>query len=160
SRIRYDDVQGIARGAGSLWVARQVEGDVLRLDPATGRRRDRISVPGGPVALVYTQDGLWVTTSDGVKRIDTATDEITASATVPGNSRYMAFGGGYVWVANDVEGTVYKIDGASGQIVASYETGQDAQPVSYADGTLWVANREDGTVTGIDAATGAEKTFR
>src|SRR5262249_10216371 len=36
SRIRYDDVQGIARGAGYLWLARQVEGDVLRLDPATG----------------------------------------------------------------------------------------------------------------------------
>src|SRR5262249_43738170 len=36
SRIRYNDVQGIARGGGFLWVARQVEGDVLRINPTTG----------------------------------------------------------------------------------------------------------------------------
>ena len=159
SRIRYDDVQGIARGAGSLWVARAAEGDVLRLDPSTGALRARIPVPHGPDALVYAPDGLWVTTTDGVKRVDPATDEITASAPVPGNSPYIAFGGGYVWVADEAEGRVYKI-AASGQIVESYETGQGAQPVSYADGTLWVANRDDGTVTGIDAATGDETPFR
>jgi DNA-binding SARP family transcriptional activator/ABC-type transport system substrate-binding protein len=159
SRIRYDDVQGIARGAGSLWVARAVEGDVLRLDPATGAVRARIRVPHGPDGLVYAPDGLWVTTSDAVKRIDPATDEITASAAVPGNSSSIAFGGSYVWVSNEVEGTVSKID-ESGRLVASYDTGPGAHQVSYADGTLWVANQDDGTVTGIDAVTGEERTFR
>jgi DNA-binding SARP family transcriptional activator/ABC-type transport system substrate-binding protein len=159
SRIRYDDVQGIARGADSLWVARQVEGDVLRLDPATGALRARVPVPNGPDALVHTPDGLWVATTDGVKRIDPATDDITASATVPGISSNIVFGGGYVWVANGVEGTVSKIDG-SGQIVATYDTGQGAARVSYADGTLWVANQDDGTVTGIDAVTGEKRTIR
>src|SRR5262249_39488826 len=105
SRIRYDDVQGIARGAGYLWLARQVEGDVLRLDPATGGVRS-IPVPGGPAAVVYTPKGLWVTTSDGVKLIDTAINKVTTKAPVPGNSSNIAFGGGYVWVSNSAEGTV------------------------------------------------------
>jgi DNA-binding SARP family transcriptional activator len=158
SRIRYDDVQGMARGAGSLWVARAVEGDVVRLDPTTGAVRDSIPVRGEPTALVYTPDGLWVMTSAGIKRIDPATDEVTASAAVPGSSD-IAYGGGYVWVSNEVEGTVTKIDG-SGQIVHTYETGQGAHGMSYADGTLWVANKDDGTVTGIDAATGDETILR
>jgi DNA-binding SARP family transcriptional activator/DNA-binding beta-propeller fold protein YncE len=159
SRIRYDDVGGITKGAGSLWVARAVEGDVLRLDPATGALRDRIRVPHQPSAVAYAPGELWVTTSDGVKRIDLATHEIAASAPVPGDSPFIALGGGYAWVANGIEGTVYKI-AESGQIVASYETGQGAQVVSYADGTLWVGNQDEGTTTGIDAATGAETTLR
>jgi DNA-binding SARP family transcriptional activator/ABC-type transport system substrate-binding protein len=159
SRIRYDDVLGIARGAGSLWVARAVEGDVLRLDPTTGARRARIPVPHGPNGLVSAPDGLWVMTHSGVYRIDPATNEITARATVPSGSSSIAFGGGYVWVSNEVEGTVYKIDD-SGQIVDSYDTGQGADQMSYADGTLWVANQDDGTVTGINATTGDETTFR
>jgi len=159
SRIRYDDVQGIARGAGYLWLARQVEADVLRLDPATGAIRS-IPVPGGPGAAVYTPEGLWVTTSDGVKLIDPAINKVTARAPVPGNSSNIAFGGGYVWVSNSAEGTVYKIDGSSGKIVAAYETGQGAGQMSYNDGTLWVANHDDGTVTGIDPATGPKQTIR
>jgi DNA-binding SARP family transcriptional activator len=158
SRIRYDDVGGIARGAGSLWVARAVEGDVLRLDPATGEPRRRIRVPHAPRALAYAPDGLWVLTSDSVERIDPATDKITASGPVPADSSAIAFGGGYVWVANETEGTVSKIDG-SGHIVHTYDTGQGAAKESYADGTLWVANQDEGTVTGIDAATGDEKTL-
>jgi DNA-binding SARP family transcriptional activator len=159
SRIRYDDVGGIARGAGSLWVARAVEGDVLRLDPATREPRRRIRVPHGPRALAYAPDGLWVLTSDSVERIDPATDKITASGPVPADSSAIAFGGGYVWVANETEGTVSKIDG-SGHIVHTYDTGQGAAKESYADGTLWVANQDEGTVTGIDAATGDEETLR
>jgi DNA-binding SARP family transcriptional activator/ABC-type transport system substrate-binding protein len=158
SRIRYDDVGGIARGAGSLWVARAVEGDVLRLDPVTGAIRDHISVPGEKGALVYAPDGVWVATSDGVKHIDPATDEITATAAVPGDSLDLAYGGGYIWASNETEGTVSKI-AESGQIVHTYDTGQGAYRMSYADGTLWVANQDDGTVTGIDAATGHETTI-
>src|SRR5262249_20274839 len=103
SRIRYDDVQGIARGARSLWSARKVEGDVLRLDPATCEPRHRVPVPDGPTELVYAPDGVWVLTSDSVARIDPATNKITTSGSVPANSSAIAFGGGYVWVANEAE---------------------------------------------------------
>src|SRR5262249_47365994 len=148
SRIRYDDVIGIARGAGSLWVARRLEGDVLRLDPVTGAIRRRIRGLVQPDGLTYADGGLWVTTADTVKRIDPVTNAITASAPVRGESDFIVVGGGYAWVANEVEGTVSKI-ASSGQVVATYDTGQGARQVSYDGGKLWVANQDDGTVTGI-----------
>ena len=159
SRIRYDDVQGIAKDAGSLWVARADAGEVLRLDPATGAVLRRIRVPDRPSAFADAPDGLWVLTTDSVERIDPATDRVTTTASLPGESSSIAFGGGYVWVSNEIEGTVYKI-APSGTLVRTYPTGQGAAGESYADGTLWVANQDVGTVTGIDAATGDERTFR
>ena len=153
-----DGLAGVARGGGSLWVARHQAGELLRVDPVSGRVQKRFTKLSSPYAVRFGDGGAWVVTFDSVKRVDAATNTIT-NTSLPPPVAEIAVGGGFAWVSNEAKGTVYKID-RSGRIVATYETGDGARDMSYADGTLWVVNQDVGTVTGIDAATGARRSFR
>jgi streptogramin lyase len=46
-------------GLGSLWVAADAEGRLLRVDPATGWVEQRIRVPGAPMRPVVANGALW-----------------------------------------------------------------------------------------------------
>jgi len=149
----------VARCAGSLWVASNEEGEVIRVDPETGTVEKRLPIQY-PWAIGCGDGGLWVTSDAvGVRRIDPATNRFVATADVPPPHDTVAVGGGYAWTSNEINGTVYKIDRA-GRIVATYETGDGAHQVTFDGGKAWVANQDVGTVTGIDAVTGTEQTFR
>jgi DNA-binding SARP family transcriptional activator/streptogramin lyase len=150
---------GLTRCAGSLWVASNTEGQVLRVDPRSGEVIARLPI-AYPWAIGCGNGGLWVTSvSEGIRRIDPQTNTFVATADVPPPHEQIAIGGGYAWTTNETNGTLYKI-GSDGTIVATYQTGDGARQLSFDDGTVWVANGDAGTVTGIDAATGAERTFR
>ena len=155
-----DGLVTLARGAGSLWVARWRAGELLRVDPATGIVEHRFHDLPHDYFVAYGAGAAWVSSANGISRIDPKTNTITATASVPGpQDAHLAVGGGYAWASNETKGTVYKID-KSGQVVSTYVTSDGARQMSYADGTLWVVNGDVGSVTGIDAATGAERTFR
>jgi DNA-binding SARP family transcriptional activator/ABC-type oligopeptide transport system substrate-binding subunit/streptogramin lyase len=155
---RDDQLAGLARGGGSLWVARQHPGQLLRVDPATGAVLHRVGNLPDAYIVAYGDGAAWVAAFDKVARVDAATNTVTR-VPLPPPIAEVAVGGGFAWASNETKGTVYKID-QSGQIVATYETGLGAREMSYADGTLWVVNQDIGTLTGIDAATGAQHTFR
>jgi ABC-type oligopeptide transport system substrate-binding subunit/streptogramin lyase len=153
-----DGLTWLARGGGSLWVARQQAGELLRVDPAAGIVQHRFSGLLAPNPVAFGDGAAWVVTWDSVARIDAATNTLTNVALSPPIAS-IAVGGGFAWASNEEKGIVYKID-TSGRVVETYETGDGARDMSYADGTLWVVNQDVGTVTGIDATTGAETTFR
>ena len=155
-----DALAWVTRCAGSLWVANEVEGQVVRVDPETGAVEARLPM-ASPWAVACGDGDLWVTssTSGDVRRIDPASNRFVATAQVPPPHPSLALGGGYAWTTNETNGTLYKID-RRGTIVATYQTGDGARQLSYDAGTVWVANQDAGTVTGVDAATGAEQSFK
>jgi DNA-binding SARP family transcriptional activator/ABC-type transport system substrate-binding protein len=153
-----DQLAGLARGGGSLWVARQHPGQLLRVDPASGAVLHRVGNLPDAYIVAYGDGAAWVVAYDRVARVDAATDTVIR-VPLPPPIAEIAVGGGFAWASNEQKGIVYKID-QSGRIVATYETGLGAREMSYADGTLWVVNQDVGILTGIDAATGAERTFR
>ena len=153
-----DQLAGLARGDGSLWVARQHPGQLLRVDPATGAVQHRFDNLNDAYVVAYGDGAAWVVTYDSVERIDAATNTVT-TVPLPPPIAQLTVGGGFAWASNEAKGTVYKID-QSGQIVATYEAGDGARQMSFADGTVWVVNQDAGTVTGIDATTGAMRTLR
>jgi peptide/nickel transport system substrate-binding protein len=65
-------------------------------------------------------------------------------------------GGGAVWAADDVDGTVTRID-AAGMASVPTRVGDEPGGVAVGAGSVWVANAVDGTVTRIDLASGAAK---
>jgi ABC-type transport system substrate-binding protein len=156
--LHDDGLAEIARGGGSLWIARHQAGELLRVDPATGTVQHTFKDLHAAYDVVYGDGGAWVVTWNGVERVDAATNTVT-DVPLPPPVAEAAVGGGYAWVSNEAKGVVYKI-ARSGQIVDTYATGDGARQMSYADGTLWVVNQDVGTITGIDATTGAEKTYR
>ena len=114
---RDDQLAGLARGAGSLWVARQHPGQLLRVDPTTGAVVHRfVNLPDAYI-VAYGDGAAWVATYDSVARVDAATNTITR-VPLPPPIAQIAVGGGFAWASNEAKGVVYKID-QSGQIVAT-----------------------------------------
>ena len=152
-------VEGVAVGAGSVWVSRDIgRGQILRLDPATGAVQHRFDDMIAYVQLAYGDGSLWAADERGIARIDVATNGVTRASGIQGNT-WVAAGGGFGWTSDSSKGVVYKVDRA-GHLVETYATGLGAGFMSYMNGTLWVGNNNEGTVTGIDAVTGELTTYR
>src|SRR5262249_401391 len=73
-----------ARGDGSLWVARWRGGELLRVDPATGAVEYRFHHLLHDYFAAYGDGAVWVSSANGISRIDPKTNTITATASVPG----------------------------------------------------------------------------
>ena len=151
--------RSLAVGAGSVWVDREVgSGQIVRLDPATGRVQHVFDdLRGGYLSLVFGDGVVWSADEAGMNRIDPKTNSVT-HVHLPGVF-HVAAGGGFGWASDDRKGVVYQVD-QSGQVVKEYDTGPGAQDMAFSDGTLWVSNQDVGTVVGIDAVTGHMITYR
>jgi virginiamycin B lyase len=51
---------GIAAGAGSVWVANELDGTITRIDPGTNHVVETIRVGGSPHDLVVAGGEVWV----------------------------------------------------------------------------------------------------
>jgi DNA-binding SARP family transcriptional activator/ABC-type oligopeptide transport system substrate-binding subunit/outer membrane protein assembly factor BamB len=165
-RFELDDLgkgtgvaEGVAVGGGSVWVSRSVgRGQILRLDPVTGRPEHVWDNVTPYLNLAYGDGFLWVADERGIARLDPRTNLLTPVTGIQGNcggggGGCVVAGGGSGWTSHESRGAVYKVDRA-GHIAATYPIGIGARFMSFSDGVLWVANYDEGTVTGIDAVTG------
>ena len=152
--------EGVAVGGRSVWVSRSVgRGQILRLDPVTGRPEhvwNNVTTPY--LNLSYRDGSLWVADERGIARIDARTNLLTRATGIQGNcggggGGCVVAGGGVGWTSHESNGAVYKVD-RDGHIATTYTIGIGARFLSFNDGILWVANYDAGTVTGIDAVTG------
>jgi len=66
----------------------------------------------------------------------------------------VAVGGGKVWVANQLNGTVSEVNPASNSVVARIHVGNGPGAMTYGFGSVWVANTTDSTVSRIIAGGG------
>ena len=151
--------QSLAVGAGSVWVDREVgSGEIVRLDPATGKVQHVYDgLLGGFVNLAYGDGVIWSAGLGGMNRIDPRTNQVT-HVDLPGVWN-VAAGGGFGWASDDRKGAVYQVD-RHGHVVKEYDTGPGAHDMAFRDGTLWVSNQDVGTVVGIDVITRHLTTYR
>lgn len=77
--VAVSDPNGIAVGAGAVWVTSRAGRSVTRIDAATLRRDPPIKVGVGPADIVFADGGLWVAEADAgsLRRIDARTREIS-----------------------------------------------------------------------------------
>jgi YVTN family beta-propeller protein len=66
----------------------------------------------------------------------------------------VAFGGGQVWVANQLDGTVSEVNPAAGRPVATIPVGNGPGAIAFGYGWVWVANATDCTLSKIDPGSG------
>lgn len=152
--------EGVAIGGGLVWVGRDAgRGQVVAIDPATGKLRYRFDKVLHHVDLAYGAGRVWAADFGGVDVIDPSTKAVTEVSDISSTANFVTAGGGFGWTTDTAKGVVYKIDPA-GQIVATYHTGLGANGGSFSDGVFWVANDDEGTVTGIDSITGEQTTYR
>ena len=151
-------LQGIALGAGSLWVAVRDQPDgLLRINPATGEVQHRYPIFASNV--VANDDMVW---AGGfgygeIHRIDPDTDEVTVDAPVTAPISNLLLSGGILWATNPENGEVFKIDDG-GRIVDTYSV-PGAWYLAPTDGGVWAAGEEERTIDHIDLLTGEQTTF-
>ena len=146
--------EGLAVGAGSLWVTNGDARALLQINPRTLARIQTIPVGNGPASVAVGKDAVWVAnTIDGtVSRFDLARGKVTDTIAVGPSPSAVAVGEGGVWVADDETGNVTRIDPGTRSIAGSVNVGNGPRAIAVGGGAVWVANSRDGTVVRIKPA--------
>ena len=114
ARVKAGDgyLTAITEGGGSLWLLTQ-QGEVLRVDPRTGKVRERSAVADSGGFIAFGEGALWVRAdAERLVKVDVETlkavrvDRLPA-APLPGD---ILAAGGAVWAANFGEGTVTRVE--------------------------------------------------
>jgi YVTN family beta-propeller protein len=147
---------GIAAGAGAIWVTNADSHTVSRIDPATNTQRQTIDVGSEPEGIAFGRDAVWVANGlDGtVSRIDPATNRVADAIPVGNGPTGVTVGFGSVWVTNANDGTVSRVNPDSGAIT-KLAVGAGASGIAIGAGAVWVANEQAGTVSRIDPTSNA-----
>lgn len=143
--------QGAAAGAGSVWVADTTTNQVSRIDPVTDAVTARISNPGHQACGSMAADGtsVWLTEgcdSEGLWRIDPATNKVATTVQLPGVGTNVELAFGSVWVSTDLisglatsKQTLTRIDPQTNRVVGR-TTVPFAGPLAVGDGVLWMGS--------------------
>ena len=147
--------QAVTSGAGSVWVANQLDGTVSRIDRARNQVVT-IDVGGEPTGVAFGAGSLWV--ADGrartVTQIAPNANKVVQRIDVGNAAHAVAAGYGAVWVASAVDATVVRIDARSGR--AGRPIAVQARPSAIATGagSIWVASESTASVVRLDPRSG------
>jgi YVTN family beta-propeller protein len=144
---------GLAAAGGSVWVGGLDGGDVVRLDPATGRVVRRVRVGVRVFNLASAPGSVWAVSNSTqtVVRIDAKTGRVTATVGVGAAPYDVAWGFGSAWVSNSGDGTVSRITGK--RVVKTIRVGVEPNGLSAIGGSLWVTDHTLGKLVRIDPRT-------
>jgi streptogramin lyase len=136
-------------GAGSIG-----ETTLFRIDPATDRVIARIPTGVGGNGLVIGREGLWVLQANGtLSEMDVLKRAVGRHIDVGAQAGGLALAGGFLWVTNNLEGTVYRVDPETEQI-RPIDLAGGADAIAGNDDGVWILDRSSGFVVRIDPQTG------
>ena len=144
---------GLASAGGSVWVGGLALGDVVRIDPASGKVTKRINIGARVFNLASAPGAVWAVAnlSSTVSRIDARTGRVTATVRV-GNGPYdVEWGFGSAWVSNSSDGTVSRITGK--KVVKTIKVGVEPNGLSAIGDFLWVTDHTAGKLLRVDPRT-------
>lgn len=148
-----ESTYGLASSGGSVWVGGLAIGDVLRIDPETGRVVSRISVGARVFNLASAPSAVWAVANitGTATRIDSRTGKVTATVRV-GNAPYdVEWGFGSAWVSNSGDGTVSRITGR--KVVKTIKVGGEPNGLSAIGRFVWATDYRGGKLLRIDPRT-------
>ncbi len=143
---------GVAVGAGSVWVADRSGSRVWHVDPRS-RKATPHAVGENPDSVAFGARSVWVTNtgSDTVSRLD-LNGELLGRISVGSKPEGILFAYGAAWVANSGDGTVSRIDPQANRATAIDVGRESSTPIQLAAGVrkVWVTLNEGGGIVGID----------
>jgi ABC-type transport system substrate-binding protein len=130
----------IVWAGGTVYAARQGNGLIVKIDPATNRKAPPTPLHGWVSDLVVGGGSVWVSTiPGGVYRLSEAGLSLQQTLSAGADPEQISFGGGALWITDPTTGSVSRV----AQIAGARETfsGHGAQPATaaYHDGLVWVA---------------------
>lgn len=148
---------GITASGDSVWLATS-DGTLSRIDPVTGRVRERIAIPSGSFNALYSSGVVWVTSGehDQLLAIDANNGRVLGRTSVGSKPRFLTADGRFVWTLNQGDGTISKVDAVTKRVVATISAhipGHGGE-ITYGDGSVWATLIET-PLTRVDAQTNA-----
>jgi DNA-binding beta-propeller fold protein YncE len=158
-------VLGLAWGDGYLWATAADDGEILRIDPNT-RAVTRARVGGFPIGVIAAGGSLWVIENNNatVLRLNPSSLRRIGQpiASPAGGAFYISSADGYLFIANDADGTITRIDEPSGKtagppirIAPSNHTSSPQYPSAYAiapaGAAIWATSTSAETISRIQA---------
>ena len=139
--VGSDFPSSVAFGFGSLWVTDVVDNVVLRIDPQSLQREERIVVGDSPTGVAVGHGSVWVANfRDGtVSRIDPTSNEVATVISVGKRIGGISVGANYVWVTSHAHGAVVAIDPRGDGVAGAENVGRRPQGVVASEGGAWVA---------------------
>jgi YVTN family beta-propeller protein len=149
---------GMAIGAGSLWVGGYDGDAVAQLDPVSGKAIRTITVGANPLGVAVIDGSVWAADygSGQVSRIDPATGKVTATITVGSAPDSFATIGRQLWVFDQGSSAATVLDPVSAKVLRTVPLPVQSGFASTGAGKVWVPDLA-GTkriVIGLDPATG------
>lgn len=132
---------GIAASDDSLWLVLDKNGTMARIDPASGKVRQKVALPPGSYNPLFVHAQIWVTHVEGagLTVVDAATGSTSASVVTGPAPRFLAAGDGAVWTLNQGDGTLSRIDQQTlvrSADVALHTPGHGGD-IAYYQGVVW-----------------------
>jgi DNA-binding beta-propeller fold protein YncE len=144
----------LAAGGGAVWAACPAANLVLRIDPATGKVTDRVTVAAATQISVGA-DAVWVGSSEGLVRIglQDRVPRVAVKGLVPGFLGSVWASADAVWVRRE-RPFLSRVDPATSRVVDTiaapdYDGGGD---VLGLDGTIWASAADDSVLVHLRAA--------
>jgi class 3 adenylate cyclase len=134
----------LTTGGGSVWVADDVMGELLKIDPSDGHRAGSIALNSDEDQLAYVDGVVWVedVTHGILTPVDGASMTVAADPVpTPPHPAIEIAGPSVLWIAARDE--VDRIDVAT-ESRKVFPISFSASSVALADGTLWVLRQPDG----------------
>jgi virginiamycin B lyase len=146
---------GISVSRDSVWMASGTA-TLARIDPRSGKIRQRVTVPAGSQNPVYANGLVWITSkaSNVLTAVDATNGHLVTKIPVPGGPHFVAAGGGAMWTIGQNDGVVTRVDPRTKRVVARIDAniagfGGD---ITYGAGYVWTT-LVDVPLTKIDATT-------
>jgi serine/threonine protein kinase/sugar lactone lactonase YvrE len=150
--VTGDGPDGVAVGAGAVWVAASREDAVTRIDPETGETAS-VKVGGNPDSVVVAFGEVWVSLSDDDRVVRLSTGprpERVGSVNVGSRPEGLAASQRAVWVANAGDGTVTQIVASSRETRTVRGVGVEPVDLAIGAGAVWVADSASASVARVD----------
>jgi virginiamycin B lyase len=134
---------GIAASSDSIWMVTDERGTLSRIDPATGKVRQKISILPSAYNPVFSDGVVWITgvESGVLVAVDASSGEVVASIPVGPKPRFLTAGAGSVWTLNQGDGSVSRVDIKSKKLAATIGLGirGTGGDICYGADSVWAS---------------------
>jgi DNA-binding beta-propeller fold protein YncE len=144
--------EGIAAGAGAVWVVRQDARQLLRLDPRTGRVTGRVRVGDTPRLAAFAFGHVWVADYDGgsLLEVDPRGPDVVGTVHACDGPQGMAVAAGRLWVACTRGDELVAVDPAAVRVVAHVRVVGAPDGLVASGGQLYAALDDGPTLVVVD----------
>jgi len=154
----------VTLGAGSVWVANDVDKNVSRIDAKTRSVVHVISLPQTATGLAFGDGAVWAVHgySGFISRIDPAfttvkTVRVLQTFSGGGLAGTVAVSPDAVWTAWG-DSSVVRLSPVDAKVLGTALAGRSPAAIAYGAGSFWIANLGDNSVSQMSPTTGRQTT--